>query len=437
MQPCHSDADKTLSRRDLLRVGGVLVSSSGLSEVLRARAAGAERSPPDTAVIQVFLGGGPSHIDTYDPKPHAPREIRGEFDEVSTSVSGIRFGEHLPLQAEIADKLVVLRSLAHTSSEHLIGSQLMLTGRRPDSVTPDNIYPSTGSIAARLRGANAPGLPPYVAVPRKTSYGNAAYLGLSYNPLATEGDLTAQDFEVRSVRLTEGLSVERVEDRVRLRQALDLLRSDAEGSAEFLALDRFSEQAVEMITSPRAQRAFDLSREDEALRDEYGRTQIGQGCLLARRLVEAGVTYVTVLSGGGWDTHVDNFRELREVSLPRYDRAIAALVRDLHQRGLDRRVLLVAYGEFGRTPKINAQAGRDHWPGAMSAILAGGGLKVGQAIGKTDRHGAAPIERELTPGGLLATMYRFLGIDYRHELRDGLGRPMPVLPEGEPIQELF
>ncbi len=428
-----------LTRRSVLKAGALLWGGFGLADLLRHRAeAGATNgSKPRTAVIQIFCGGGPSHLDTYDLKPHAPAEIRGEFREIPTNVPGIRISEHLPLQARVMDKLAVVRSVRHGVSGHLPGSHLILTGYETSNNPVDNTSPFTGSVVARLRGANATGMPAYAAVPRKVSFGSAAYLGAGFNPFATEMEPNAKDFRVKSLKLDKRVSSDRLSARQSLLARLDHFRRDVDLHGDLEGLDSFYQDAVEMITSDRAAKAFDIDSEDPKLRDEYGRTSIGQNCLLARRLVEAGVSYVTCLSGGGWDTHKNNFSELRKVSLPRYDRAIAALVRDLHDRGLDKNVMVMAFGEFGRTPRINRDAGRDHWPGAMSMLLAGGGLKTGQMVGTTDPRGAYPASDPHSPGDVLATMYRFMGIDTHHEFHDHNGRPVPVLREGTPITALI
>lgn len=428
-----------VTRRSVLKVGTLLWGGFTLPDLLRRRALADASNRPnrDTAVIQIFCGGGPSHIDMYDLKPHAPAEIRGEFREISTSVPGIRICEHLPLQAEVMDKFAVIRSVQHGTSSHLPAAHQMLTGYETSTSPVDNTSPFTGSVVARLRGSNVAGMPAYVAVPRKVAFGSASYAGTAFNPFITDVEPNAKNFRVRSLKLEGTVNADRLENRRALLTNLDTFRRDIDLNGDLEGMDSFYREAVGMITSDRAARAFEIEREDPKLRDEYGRTSIGQNCLLARRLVEAGVTYVTCLSGGGWDTHFKNFKELREVTLPRYDRAIATLIKDLHQRGLAKRVMVMAFGEFGRTPRINHEAGRDHWPGAMSVLMAGGGLKVGQMVGSTDARAAYPATSPHSPGDVLSTMYHFMGIDTRHELRDHNGRPLPVLSEGRPIADLI
>jgi hypothetical protein len=427
-----------VTRRSFLRVGFLGLAGLTLADHLRLKAAAAEQgtSLKDTAVILFWLGGGPSHIDMYDLKPAAPVEFRGEFKEIATNVNGIRISEHLPLQARHMDKMAVVRSVTHTNAGHGMGTHWMLTGYVPTIEINDNLNPSCGSIVARMRGANAPRMPAYVCLPNPPPSANAAYLGVPYNPFSPGSDPNNPGFQVRDLRLAPRVDLDRFQNRRQLLQGLDKLRRDVDiqGTAE--GLDRFYRDAFEIVTSENCRNAFDIHKEDPRLRDHYGRDSWGQSALLARRLVEGGVTYVTV-NMGGWDTHNNNFQSLKTNNLPRYDRALAALIEDLHQRGLDKKVLVITYGEFGRTPRINPTAGRDHWPGAMSVVFAGGGLKMGQMIGSTDPKAEYPKTRAVGPQDVLATMYHVLGIDYRHEFRDAAQRPIPILNEGKPIEELI
>jgi hypothetical protein len=388
-------------------------------------------------VILIWQAGGPSHLDIYDLKPNAPAEIRGEFKPINTNVPGIQISEHLPHQARIMDKLAILRSAYHTNAGHGMGSQWMLTGYQPTIEVNDNIYPSTGSVVARMRGPNEPGLPAYVNLPRVLSLGKAAYLGASYNPFAPDSDPNSPGFQVRNLRLPGRVDASRLGRRRELLQDLDKIRRDIDTRGDIAGLDTFYRDGLEMVTNTKAQNAFDIHKELPALRDRYGRNDLGQCCLLARRLVEAGVTFVTIQAGGGWDTHGDNFKQLKVNLLPKFDQAVAALVSDLCDRGLQNEVLVMAMGEFGRTPRINPQAGRDHWPGAMSILYAGGGLKMGQVIGTTNASAEYPTSKPATPGCVLATMYHVLGIDYHHAFYDPAQRPLPVLSEGEPIVDLI
>lgn len=427
-----------VSRRNFLRVGSLTLGGLTLADLLRARATADESGTPakDTAVILVWLAGGPSHIDMYDLKPNAPAEFRGEFREVSTNVSGIRISEHLPYQAAIMDKFSIVRSATHTNAGHGMGSQWMLTGYQPTIEVNDNIYPSVGSVASKMRGPNTPGLPAYVNLPSKLSLGKAAYLGASHNPFAPESDPNSDGFNVRNLKLPGRVPVTRLERRRDLLARVDTIRRDIDAKGDIVGIDKFYRDAMEMITSDKALRAFDVHREDPRLRDKYGRHDLGQSCLLARRLVEAGVTFVTIQAGGGWDTHGDNFAQLKNNLLPKYDRAVAALIGDLQDRGLDKKVLVMTFGEFGRTPRINPTAGRDHWPGAMSVLYAGGGLKMGQMIGTTDSKAEYPTSKPYSPGCVLSTMYHVLGIDHQHVFYDQANRPLPILSEGHPIEEL-
>jgi hypothetical protein len=331
----------------------------------------------------------------------------------------------------------VVRSAFHTNAGHGMGAQWMLTGYQPTIEVNDNIYPSTGSVVAKLKGPNTPGLPAYVNLPRVLSLGKAAYLGASYNPFAPDANPNEASFQVRNLKLPGRVDADRLERRKQLAGDLDNLRRDLDTKGDMSGLDTFYRDAMEMVTNTKAQQAFDVNHESVKLRDRYGRNDMGQCCLLARRLVEAGVTFVTIQAGGGWDTHSNNFSELKRKLLPQFDTAVAALVEDLCDRGLQDDVLVMAMGEFGRTPKINKDAGRDHWPGAMSVLYAGGGLKMGQAIGTTNALGEYPTSKPYTPGCVLSTMYHTLGIDHKHVFYDQAQRPMPVLNEGEPIKELI
>lgn len=427
-----------VSRRNFLRVGALAAGGLTLADQLRTDAQAAEtgKSTPRKAVIQVWLAGGPSHIDMYDLKPHAPAEFRGEFKEIDTNVPGIRISEHLPHQAAIFDKLAVVRSGTHTNAGHGMGSQWMLTGYQPTIEVNDNIYPACGSVVSRMQGPNAAGMPAYVNLPRRLGLGNAAYLGASYNPFAPDDDPNSDGFKVRNLKMPGRVTEERLDRRRSLLAEVDTIRRDVDTKGDLVGLDKFYRDAMEMITSDRAMKAFHIQSEDPRLRDQYGRNDLGQSCLLARRLVESGVSYVTIQAGGGWDTHGDNFSQLKNNLLPKYDRAVAALVKDLHDRGLHDQVLVMTFGEFGRTPRINGGAGRDHWPGAMSVLYAGGGLRMGQAIGTTDARAEYPATRAASPGCLLSTMYHTLGIDYQSVFYDQGRRPLAILNEGRPIEEL-
>lgn len=426
------------SRRSFLQVGSLGIGGLTLPNILRQQAAAADAGTPvkKKSVILVWLAGGPSHLDMYDLKPQAPAEIRGEFRPIPTNVSGMEFSEHLPRQAAIADKLAVVRSAFHTNGGHGMGSQWMLTGYQPTLEVNNNIYPSIGSIVARTHGANDLAVPAYVNLPRPLSFGKAAYLGASYNPFSPESDPNSDGFQVRNLKLPGRVDLQRLDRRRDLLGSLDQIRRDIDLNGDIEGLDTFYRDGLEMVTNDKAARAFDIKSEDAKLREAYGRNDLGQSCLLARRLVEAGVTFVAIQAGGGWDTHGDNFKQLKDTLLPKYDQGVAALVADIHDRGLQDDVLVISFGEFGRTPKINSGAGRDHWPGAMSVLYAGGGLKMGQVIGSTNSNAEYPTTKPYSPGCVLSTMYHTLGIDYKHAFFDHAQRPLPILNEGSPIQEL-
>ena len=423
------------SRRSFLQVGALAVGGLTLPGVLRARAA--QPAANKKSVILIWQAGGPSHIDMYDLKPNAPAEVRGEFKPIPTNVTGIQIGEHLPLQAKVFDKLSVVRSAYHTNAGHGMGSQWMQTGYQATIEVNDNIYPSTGSVVAKMRGPNDPGLPAYVNVPRQAPFGKAAYLGASFNPFSPDSNPTEAGYRVKNLKLPGRVDPAPLARRKQLLQDLDTIRRDIDTKGDLEGLDTFYRDGLEMVTNAKAQTAFDVNKEPVKPRDRYGRNDLGQSCLLARRLVESGVTFVTVQAGGGWDTHGNNFTELKRRLLPQFDMAVAALVEDLHDRGLQNDVLVMAMGEFGRTPKINGGAGRDHWPGAMSVLYAGGGLKMGQAIGTTNALAEYPTSKPYTPGCVLSTMYHVLGIDHKHAFFDHAQRPLPILSEGDPIKELI
>ena len=427
-----------LGRRAFLKVGSLALGQLTLADQLHRQAVASDSNAEPTAVIQIYMGGGPSHLDMYDMKPNAPLEIRGEFQSISTNVAGYQICEHLPYLASVMDKLAIVRTVQHQNAGHLPASHWMMTGHQPTAGSTGNLNPSLGSVVSRLHGPNHPGMPAYVSIPRRQLLGASAFLGSAHNPFTPESDPSKKDFAVLNLKMPAEMSIPRLEDRQGLLQSLGRFRGGVDARSESDGTDKFSRQAMEMVTSGRALKAFDLNQEDPKVREKYGSYSVGQGCLLARRLVEAGVTLVTVLSGGEWDTHANNFPILKSDCLPRIDQAIAALVSDLRERSLDRRVMVVAYGEFGRTPQINKNGGRDHWPGTSCVMFAGGGLKVGQMIGQTDAHGAFPITRSYSPGDVLSTVYQFLQIDSEHIFRDpNLQRPIHVLPEGRPIAELL
>lgn len=429
----------TLSRREFVRVGaiGLLGLSLSLTDLLfleSALAAPAGPTPRAKSVILVWLDGGPSQYDTFDPKPDAPSGVKGSFGAVKSNVPGIELCELMPRLAKHMDKATLLRTLAHTEGAHERASHLLLTGWTP---VPGLVYPSIGSVVAKeLGGIGA--MPPYVAIPQSSfgfNYGNAGYLEAAYNPFAVGGDPNDANFQVRDVALPGGIAAERLEGRRTLLQAVDAGFRRFESLPSSRSRSEFTQRAYDMISSPAAKKAFQIQEEPAAVRDAYGRHAVGQGCLLARRLVEAGVRFVTV-NHGGWDTHSDNDKACKGWLVPPLDQALAALLDDLKQRGLLDSTLVVCMGEFGRTPQVNALAGRDHWPQTGSALFAGAGVPGGQVIGKTDAKGAEPTERPVSPRDLAATLFAKLGIDGEKIVDTPQGRPTRIADNGTPVKEL-
>lgn len=429
-----------ITRRSLLQVGSLGLGGLTLPTILQARASAAQlpnqSTMRKTSVIFVELAGGPTHFETYDPKPAAPAEYRGPLGTVATSIPGVHFSELMSQQARIIDKLAVLRAVTHTSSSHQTSAHLTQTGYYlRDPQQRENDMPCAGAVAADLRGNNAEGLPAYVAIPRVMRYGGSAYLGKRFSPFETGGDPAAGKFEVNNLGLNAALNLERLTDRRALLASLDHERrmADSQGIAD--SVDQFTREAFELVTGDRATRAFNIAAEDPRTRDRYGRHTTGQSLLLARRLVEAGVTFVTVRVGG-WDDHVDIALRMKEKG-PAYDQGLAALVSELYERGLDRDVLVIAMGEFGRTPRVNSNAGRDHWGTVMSAVLSGGGLKVGQIVGSSSPKGETPQDQPYRPENILAMIYRHLGIDPRRTFQDFSGRPRYILENRGLVNELI
>lgn len=448
-----------LNRRSFLEVGSLALGGLTLPELFRSRAAAAEQGevPGDTAVILIWLQGGPSHMETYDLKPEAPAEYRGLTRPIATVTPGMEISEYLPQHAQVADRFTLIRSISHGFANHAGGAGRFLSGYNPlRPLDPLAQFPCLGPVVSKmLEGRRDPAVPRYVASARNVYGGGSAGLGGAYLPFVVGGDPNAPNFKVTNLSLAPQLK-DRIDDRMQLLGAIDGLRRQVDCQGVMDSMDKFNQQALDLLTSERAQAAFDLAQEDEQVRDRYGRHKWGQRALLARRLVEAGVSFVTMqmqnpqLPGaiGNWDIHAVNghlFDDTR-ARLPVFDQAVAALVEDIHQRGLDKRVMLVVSGEFGRTPRINpqkgtrsqvVQPGRDHYPAAMSVLVSGGGITGGQVIGSTTAKGERPKDRPLDPNDLLATIYRHLGIDYRARVPDTSGRPIPLIPHGEPIAELL
>lgn len=428
-----------IPRRSFLKAGFLGLAGLSLPQALQARAAAAVggQEVRKTSVILVNLLGGPSQFETYDPKPDAPSEYRGHFEALKTNVPGVWFSELMAKQAKVMDKMAIVRSISGSQSHHWLANHQLQTGVPGRLDAWRNTLPSMGSVTARVRGANAKGVPAYSIISKgrsdATLQGTGAYLGRAFDPFVINGDPNSKDFKIRDLSLTANLSVERLEDRRRLLRSIDSTRRAVDQNAE--SLDQFTAQAFDLVTGDRAQKAFDIGQELPGVRDLYGRTQVGQSLLLARRLVEAGVTFVTVALYN-WDDH-NIIKPKMERRAPAYDQGMAALVSDLYDRGLDRDVLVVAMGEFGRTPKINANEGRDHWAPVMSVLFSGGGMKVGQVVGASNRRGEEPVDAPYSPHCVLRTMYHHLGVDPSMTFDDLAGRPRYLLEHGEVIKELI
>jgi hypothetical protein len=443
------------SRRSFLQLGVAGMATLGLSDVLRAKeaSAGSPAGGRKTSVILIWLDGGPGHMDTYDLKPDAPAEYRGIWKPIRTNVPGFDVTELFPKQAKVADKFSVVRSLHHDTGDHFAAAHRVLTAQDlgVSGANTAQKFPGIGAIVNRTVGARVPGMPGYVAAPHASSVGLAPgyfgghSLGTPHDPFLT-GDPNAADFQVRNLNLAKGLTLDKLDDRRTLLSHFDKAQAQLDKHPTALAMDKFSREAFDFITGPTARAAFAVGQEDAKLRDRYGRNSWGQSTLLARRLVEAGSTFVTV-HFGGWDHHWD-LKAGYDNYLPKVDAAVATLFEDLSDRGLLDTTLVVLCGEFSRTPKMNdggnggaplskGTPGRDHWGNAMSCLMGGGGVKGGQVVGSTDRLGQAPLTRAVTPSNIHATIYRVLGIDPKLQILDTGGRPVNVLPDPEPIHELF
>jgi Protein of unknown function (DUF1501) len=423
------------TRRDFIRVGGIGVAGLSLSSYLRMAEAGEVKSAKANAAIFIDLNGGPSHLDTFDLKPEAPKEIRGTFKPIDTNVPGIQISEHLPKLAKCADKFVILRGVSHTLAAHRLGSEYVNTGSRPIASLE---YPGYGAVVSKEKPVDAD-LPPFVAIPRGNQ--RAGFLGIQYAPLNTGASPVAgQPFAVRGISLGNGMTVESIQRRQSLLSDLDLTFKHMEEDEQLLqGLDRFNEKAFEMIKSPRAREAFDISRENEAFAKQFSDDSFSQSCLLAIRLVEAGIRFVS-LSLGGWDTHTDNFSRLSTKLLPQLDAGLSSLYTGLAQRGLLETTAVMTTGEFGRTPKINdrsAEGGRDHYPRCMFMLMAGGGMRGGQVIGESDDTASGPRHQAISPDDVAASFYHSLGIDPSQEFHTETGRPITLVRDGKVIQQLF
>jgi len=426
-----------IRRRDFLRVGVLGTAGLSLADYLQLAQAGQVEAGANrraSAAIFINLAGGPSHLDTFDLKPDAPAEYRGEFRPIATNVPGMSFCEHMPALARCADKFVLLRGVSHSLTEHQMGTKYLNTGNRP---LPSLEYPGYGAVVSRELPSPAD-LPPFVAIPRTPQV--PGVLGVEYAPLSTQTTPRAgQPFTVRGITLDRGLTVETMARRRDLRNDLEAaFRSYERDSGLLRGLDRFSQRAYDILSSPRCRQAFDISQEPASITRLFPDTPVAQSCLLAARLVEAGVRFISV-DHGGWDTHDDNFRQLRSKLLPELDGALAGLFTALALKGLLERTAVFVTGEFGRTPRISAQrVGRDHYPRAMFVLLGGGGMRGGRVIGASDARGEAPADgRGMSPDDVAASFYHALGIDPRKEYRTPTGRPVAFVRNGTVIGELF
>jgi len=445
-----------IARREFLRIGTFALGGMALPDLLRARAL-AGPSPADTTVILFWMWGGPSQLETWDCKPDAPSEYRGPLRPIHTTVPGLDVCEVFPLQAKLGRRIALIRSLHHKMSSHNDGSIELLTGKTPLSEDPTSTarsdHPDFGMIASHARGASPAGLPRYVGIPRVPFMVQPTYLGITHAGFAS-GNPAVPDFHPPNLSLDAGMDGARLDDRRGLVAQLDRYRRGYDLGGALEATDAFRQQAFQLLTSSLVADAFALEKEKPATRDRYGRHLWGQSCLLARRLAEAGVSVITIDALSpvpskpiyfSWDDHANpatgwHLEGAMRFRAPFMDQGLSALIEDIYDRGLDRKVLVVAVGEFGRTPRLASPQGvlgRDHWPSAQSALVSGGGLRMGQVIGATTSKAEYPVERPLSPQDLLATIYRHLGIDFRATLDDFAGRPQQILSAGEPISELI
>ena len=442
----------TLPRRSVLRAGCLGGAGLCLADLERLCAAGKQPhlNSPGKSLIVLWLWGGASHMETFDLKPNAPREYRGEFSPIPTNVPGIEISEHLPLLAQRADRFALLRSVSHESDGHVNSTHTMLSaypGERVEMPPFAPKHPDLWAVASKTLGDRREGVPAHVAMPR-LRYNGAAYLGGGLDPFVVTADPNAEDFQVPNLKLVE-LTGERLSERLALQQRFDHFERSIDQRRLMDAMDRFDRKAVSLLTGSRVREAFELHREPAAVRDRFGRHAVGQQCLLARRLVEAGVRLVTIdfpcvpgQKAFSWDDHASvwNIFEQMKVRLPVLDQVVSALVDDLHERGLDREVLFLVTGEMSHTPRLSdhqGQPGREHWARTMSVFLSGGDLRMGQAIGSSGPKGDEPVERPLSPNDLLATWYRCLGVPLDTSFGDFAGRPVPIVPDGRPIDELL
>ncbi len=439
-----------LNRRGFLKVGGLGLTGLTLSDLLQHEAHAGPAAKKENSVIILWMRGGPSQHETWDPKPNAPAEFRGDFGAIKTSVPGIEIVDLMPRCAKIMDKWSIIRSLHHTNAGHSAGDQILFTGHKPGPDPTVNVHPSCGSIVSEQLGHLTPELPPYVMIPRQVPGTDSSYLGVAHKPFETLADPANEGpFQLQNFSLVEGINDTRFSQRKDLLKGFDQFRTDLDRSGQLDAISKFQQQAFGILSSDKARKAFDLDSERSSTRERYGfiprynpmdptrctASAFSQRMLLGRRLVEAGVRLVTV-DCRWWDTHVQGFDSMRNGFLPRWDQCYSALLEDLDQRGLLDTTLVVAWGEFGRTPRVNKNAGRDHYPNVFSAAIAGGPVRGGRVVGSSDSKGAFPKDNPKTPQDVLATVYQHLGIDTQKHYLDHSGRPIITLPFGEPLHEL-
>lgn len=426
-----------VKRRDFLKVGALGAGGLTLSNYLKMADANQVNENKIRSAIFVNLPGGPSHMDTFDLKPDAPSEFRGTFNPIKTNVSGVEISEHLPQLAKCADKFTILRGVSHTLAAHRLGAEYVNTGTRPLASLE---YPGYGCVVTKeTEGQNSDELPPFVAIPNSNQ--RPGFLGVKYAPLSTNSaPAKGRPFSVRGITLAGGVTVDEIERRTNLLRDLDSAFAGFERENQLLdGLDRFGQQAYNMITSRKAREAFDISKEDPQFAKQFSDDSFSQSALLALRLVESGVRFVT-MTLGGWDTHRDNFTRLKDTLLPRLDGGLAPLLVGLEQRGLLESTAVFVTGEFGRTPKINtrsAEGGRDHYPRCMFMLLAGGDVQGGQVIGESDETASGPKNDAITPDDVAATFYRNIGIDFTKEYHTDTGRPITIVRDGKVINQCF
>jgi uncharacterized protein DUF1501 len=423
-----------IKRRDFLKVGAIGAGLS-LSGYLRLAAAGEVAAAKAKSAIFINLTGGPSHMDTFDLKPNAPAEFRGQFNPIKTNVPGVEISEHLPKLAQCADKFAILRGVTHTLGAHELGTEYVNTGSRP---IPSLEYPGYGAVVTKELGGPQD-LPPFVAIPNSNQ--RPGFLGVQYAPLnTTSTPKPGTPYGVRGISLGNGITIEEIERRNSLLADLDKTFAAVESNSQLLTgLDRFTEQAHAIITSRRAREAFDVSKESPAFAKPFGEDPFGMSCLLASRLIESGVRFVT-LTLGGWDTHTSNFTRLKTQLLPKLDTGLSALLGGMAEKGLLETTTVFVTGEFGRTPKINsrdAEGGRDHYPRCMFMLMAGGGVRGGQVIGESDETASVPKNDGFSPDDVAATFYRTLGIDHTKEYHTNTGRPITIVRDGHIIEKLL